>query len=67
MSHLTAEMLISGAGGGAMILPAGGGAFAAGAAFAAGFLAGAFPCAVCLQSDKMVLSYLCVSPQLHTV
>ena len=44
MIHLAAERLISGAGGGAMILPDGAGAFAAGAALAAGFFAGAFAC-----------------------
>ena len=43
-AHLAAETLISGAGGGAMILPSGAAAFAAGAALAAGFFAGAFPC-----------------------
>ena len=43
-SHLAAETLMSGAGGGAIILPSGAGAFAAAAALAAGFFAGAFPC-----------------------
>ena len=41
-----------------MILPASEGAFAAGAAFAAGFFAGALPCTVCLLSVSSVLSYL---------
>ena len=41
---------MSGAGGGAIILPDGAGAFAAGAALAAGFLAGAFPCIACILS-----------------
>ena len=50
-----------------MILPAGGGAFAACAAFAAGFFAGAFTCTVCLLSCSMVLSHAGVSPQLHTL
>ena len=44
MVHLAAERLISGAGGGAMILPDRAGAFAAGAVLAAGFFAGAFAC-----------------------
>ncbi len=66
MSHLAAETLISGAGGGAIILPAGGAAFAAGAALAAGFFAGALPCTVCLLSHSMTPSYLGVSPQMHT-